>query len=98
MTHPSVPSAKPLTRLMAMAGPVIASDCPPTSKPVSGPVTTAGTPPRPDGAAQRKRIWALRVEREILIAKIKHARRKHKAVSSIEAELRAVTTELLSIG
>ena len=90
--------ARLLSRRLASAGPVIASDCPPTSKTVSGPATTAGTPPKPNGAAQRKRVWALRVEREILIAEIKQARRLHKQASTLEAELRAVTTELLSIG
>jgi hypothetical protein len=45
-----------------------------------------------------RRRTALQIEREILMAEIKQAKRQHSPVSSIEAELRAVTTELLSIG
>lgn len=48
--------------------------------------------------ALSRRKTALMVEQETLIAEIAEARRQHKPVSSTEAELRAVVTELLSIG
>lgn len=51
-----------------------------------------------DNSGKRKRVWSLRVEREILIAEIKQARRLHSPVSTLEVELQAVVTELLSIG
>ena len=49
-------------------------------------------------SALNRRKTALHVEREILMAEIKQARRQHKAASSEERELQAVVTELLSIG
>lgn len=46
---------------------------------------------------KRQRITALRIEQETLIAEIHHARRQHKKASALEADLRAVVTELLTI-
>lgn len=56
-----------------------------------------GNVQKPHITPQRKRITALRIEQETLIAEIHHARRQHKKASALEAELRAVVTELLTI-
>lgn len=82
-----------------------------TSGRISGRVTLISRRARRDGLRQsaqaqalrnlhamERRRTALQIEREILMAEIKQAKRQHSPVSSIEAELRAVTTELLSIG
>lgn len=81
-----------------VAIPATAAFCQPISRAVSGPAPTAGQPQSYAGAARRKREWALLIEREILIAEIKHLHRQRKGCSSKQAELRAVVAELLTIG
>lgn len=48
--------------------------------------------------AMKRRHTMLLIEAEILRAEVKEARRQHRAVSSTKADLRAVVTELLTIG
>lgn len=86
-------SAPPPSRRMAIDWRVIYQRFPLKSAVISGRVRDAGQPQKSDGAL-------LMIQREILLAKAKHARnlRQIKAASGFEAELRRLTHSILKEG
>ena len=91
ITHAA--SAPPPSRRMAIDWRVIYRRFPLKSAVISGRVLDAGQPQKSDGAL-------LMIQREILLAKAKHARnlRQIKAASGFEADLRRLTHSILKEG